>query len=398
MREKLEQIFIVFQQYVNDLKILKNFEVFDNIIKGRIEVLCETKENVIFDVEINLNYPLKSGVSESITFFNKDLKKFSHINYDGSVCFHTLTTPNLSFKLETDIEALLEWVHKYYINVLNDKHFEYLFYQNQENNQIFLFCDSDIKPKENDFGFFYFTKKSTQILNNTYLIQGLKSQKEKSNIVFKWNKHNSEFKNSFKGLYFISDRIPAYYRNFSFDNWIDFESTFNVHFLKFLNDSKKNIDKKDLIDGKYFCLLVGYPIGNGKINYETIQIDFYNIPVFKGNLIKKEITWYKTIDSSYDLFFGRGKLHNSLSNGRILLIGIGAIGSNLSESLVRGGCKFIDLFDNDYKEIGNICRAKYKFSIGKTKKNDELSQTLLDISPFVEINTFNHSIIPLHTE
>lgn len=395
MEKKVYDVNTVFKQFTDNLKIVKDFEVVDNIIKGKIEVTCQVKENIIFDVEINLNYPLKTGKTESITFYNNYLKKFAHINYDGSVCFHTLTTPHLKLKLESDIKALLEWTDKYYINEVDDNHFEYLFYENQEINHVFLFCDTDSKPKENDFGFFYFTQKNNKSLKNTYLVQCLKSQKEKLNIVFSWNKHYSEFKNSFKGLYFISDRAPVYYRNFSFNSWIDFESTFNITFLKFLNDSVKNIDKKDLIDGKYFILLFGYPIGKGKINFETIKIDYYDIPVFKGKILNRKITWFKTVDSSYELFFGRGKLHKSLSDGKILLIGVGAIGSNLSESLVRGGCKVLDFIDNDNKEIGNICRAKYNFSQGETKKIDELSQILFEISPFVNITKFDYSIIPL---
>lgn len=393
----VEEVFAIFQQFTDNLKIVENFEVVDNVIEGKIEIICTSKPNIFFDVRINPNYPLKKGTVESISFINVDLTKYSHINYDGSICFNTSTTPNLSYKLENDIKAVLEWVDLYYIKELNDNHFEYLYYDNQDSNQVFLFCDTDIQPLENDFGILYFTKKNNSE-KQTFLTQGLKSRAGGRNISFRWSKYYGHFKDSLKGLYFISDQIPVYYRNFSFKSWDNFESTFSEHFLKFLNDAKRNIEKKDLIDGKHFILLYGYPIGNGKLNFETIKVDYYNIPVSKGNLLEKDIIWCKTVDSSYQLFFGRGKLHNNLCNGKILIIGVGAIGSNLAESLVRSGCKHVDLFDSDDKEIGNICRAKYSFFQGEAKKVDELTLTLIGISPFVEINKFNYSIVPLQTD
>lgn len=398
MISKLHVIKDVFNRYPNDLEVIKYFEVVGDNVVGTIEVICDLKPNILFEVVINSNYPLKTGSLESISFLNCELKKYSHINPDGSVCFHTPTSPNLIYKLDNDIKALLEWVDNYYINEIVDDHFEYPFYSIQDEKNVFLFCETAVIPSKGDFGFFYFSKNNTIGDKSTYLIQGLKSHLQSIKISFLWNNFYRNFKNSFKGLYFISDKAPVLYRNFSFNEWTDFDGILTQDFLKFLNDSKKNIEKKDLIDGKYFVLLYGYPILGGKFNYETIKVDYYNVPAYKGELLANKISWYKTVDSSYDVFFGRGKLHNSLTESKILILGVGAIGSNLAESLVRGGCKNVDLFDNDTKEIGNICRAKYNFINGENQKVDELLMTLISISPFVEINKYNYAVVPLNTD
>ncbi|MVO09205.1 hypothetical protein GOQ30_08540 [Flavobacterium sp. TP390] len=397
MDNRLSIVEKVFKENVFNLTVINDFEVKDDFIAGKIELISRTKPNVTFDVKVEAIYPLKNGNSESISFVNVDLKQYAHINFDGSVCFHSLSSSDLEYKLDNDIKALLEWFHKYYELEIDDKHFEYLFYSKLNKKNIFLFCDSDFTPNKEDFGFFYYTKGYSTEKNN-YLIQGLKSQNDNSKISFLWANYYSTFKNSFKGIYYILDKAPVYHRNFSFNKWTDFETVFNSNFLKFLNDSKKKLEKKDLIEGKFFVLLLGYPIYDGKINYETILVDYYNLPVYKGDLIDNDVIWSKTVDSSYDIFFGRGKLHNSLTESKILVLGVGAIGSNLAESLVRGGCKNVDLFDNDVKEIGNICRAKYNFFSGENYKVDELALLLTSISPFVEINKFNNAVIPLNTD
>lgn len=396
MEEKLNSIINIFQQF-DDLKIIKNFEIIDSCIVGKIQVSCLLKPNIIFEVKISNNYPLKEGSTESIRFVNEDLKKYSHINFDGSVCFHNPTHPDLEYKLEFDIKALLEWVDKYYIKELNDGRFEYLFYKNQDANQIFLFSDPDKSLTKDDFGFMFFSKHNTFNDKNTFLIQGLKSQAGSNNIVFGWSRYYSGFQGANKGLYYIAEKPPVYYRNFAYEKWSDFGTILSNDFLKFLNDSKRHLERKHLLENKYLILLYGYPIDNDKVHFETLKIDFYNLPIFKNEISEDPIIWCKTVDSSYELFFGRGKLDKGLTEKKILILGLGAVGSNLSESLVRGGCRYVDILDYDIKEVGNICRGKYNFMHGERQKVDELKISLIAISPFVNVEAYNFPLLPLQT-
>lgn len=86
-----------------------------------------------------------------------------------------------------------------------------------------------------------------------------------------------------------------------------------------------------------------------------------------------------------EFYFGRGILHESLCSKKIALIGLGAIGSSLAESLVRGGLNNIALWDGDIVEAGNICRSVYDQSNIGNSKVLALKEHLRNISPFVNI-------------
>lgn len=84
-------------------------------------------------------------------------------------------------------------------------------------------------------------------------------------------------------------------------------------------------------------------------------------------------------------FFRRGKLNEKITESKILIIGIGAIGSIVATTLVRGGCTNICIFDHDIKEPENVCRSEYLFSTGISSKINDLGNVLANISPFVNV-------------
>lgn len=384
----------IFGQFSEDLRITEYFQYIDGGLHGEIEVLCFSKPNIKFNVQIGNDYPLKNGDLESIRFVNKGLLKYSHINKDGSICFTSLTSPILEYKLECDIKAMLEWVDKYYIQELDDGHFEYLLHSRLDVNNVFLFSDFDKQPDNNDYGFSYYSKHSQSSSKRTYLLQGLKSSLSNEKTSSNWSSGYNNPAQILKGLYYISSKIPTSLRNFAFENWQDFEQTLTPEFLKFLNDIRHHINKKFLLDDKYVMLFYGYPMPNGKFNFESIKIDISEIPVTKHGLLSQEIVWAKTVDSSYDIFFGRGKLSDNITDKKILILGVGALGSILSEALTRGGCRSIAIADADLKEVGNICRSKYDFLHGEKPKVDELKINLMSISPFVEIVALPNFLLP----
>ncbi|WP_282068464.1 ThiF family adenylyltransferase [Olleya namhaensis] len=393
---KIKEIFNQFQ-IKNNLKITKGFEIVDTTINGEIEIICDTKPNIVFDVSLLEIYPLKFVGIESIRFVSKELIEYDHLNKDGSICYTSLTHPDLEYKLEHDILAMLEWVDKYYVKEIDDGHFEYLVYDNVESDKVFLFCDNEDELKDNDFGQAIFSKQAETEGKKTFLLQGFKSQIDNSKNAFKWSNAYNSPNDINKGLYYISSNVPASFRNFAFKNWQDFNDIFHHDFLKYLNDIRQHIDKKHLLEGRYLMLFYGFPISDNKFHFESIKIDTHKIPTSKDGLINQKIVWCKTVDSSYDLFFGRGKLHNEITDKKILIIGLGAIGSVLAESLVRGGCKLMAIVDGDIKEVGNICRSKFDFINGETSKAKELEFKLISISPFVEIIKSNVYLLPGHS-
>lgn len=120
-------------------------------------------------------------------------------------------------------------------------------------------------------------------------------------------------------------------------------------------------------------------------------------------LLDQSILWGLSTDASYKYFFGRGSFCKKLTESKILILGLGAIGSIVAKTLARCGCKTIDLLDYDIKEAGNVCRSEYRFTLGTLHKMRELSHILYEISPFITINTgntnvFNEYIKTIHNE
>ena len=74
MESRLRIIDKVFNESNFNLKVIDDFEVKENYITGKIELISDIKPNVLFDVKIEAFYPLKNGNSESISFVNIDLK------------------------------------------------------------------------------------------------------------------------------------------------------------------------------------------------------------------------------------------------------------------------------------------------------------------------------------
>lgn len=90
----------------------------------------------------------------------------------------------------------------------------------------------------------------------------------------------------------------------------------------------------------------------------------------------------QSIDSS--MFFGRGCLCDNLKEKRIAIVGLGAIGSMVAESLAHSGVSKIGLWDSDIIEPGNICRSAYTLAdIGESKVQAIVKKNK-SINPFIE--------------
>ncbi len=84
------------------------------------------------------------------------------------------------------------------------------------------------------------------------------------------------------------------------------------------------------------------------------------------------------------LFFGRG-LHSDLFiKKKIAIVGLGAIGSMVAETLARSGVTVIGLWDNDIVEPGNICRSSYQLNDIGESKVDATARKIKNINPFSE--------------
>jgi hypothetical protein len=398
MSRRLDTI-VNFISAISGISITEPFIESDlKLITGKI-ALSEGIVNLDFFVTINPFYPFQLHGSETIRFENLDLIKYNHVMADGLICIHTSHSPDLEKKLSYDLNSLRQWVNKYYINVESDDHYEHIIVQSKPIEGIescFLFTDLHHEFKSGDFGQIEYSwlnlgmhegKKIDTFLVQTFNISG-------KTICSRWSNCYASL-SKLKGMYVFLPAPPVHNKRFAVRKWSDLEPYVNSAFKDFFYRAQNNnYEKREF---NYVPLLVGYSLPNGVVHWQCAAIEAGVFPVYqKRSAIsrlnekkfdEKEIGWLQTRNTSPNYFFGRGTLAQKLIDAKILIIGIGAVGSNLAATFVRGGCVQLFLADYDVKEPENVCRSEYPFSTGLNSKVADLTIHLQKISPFVEVNS-----------
>ena len=389
------------------VNIIEDLNKGDFFITGKFEIILEgLNEPLEFDLQIAPQYPLRTFENECIKFFNKDLISYNHVMEDGSICIHTSHCPRLDQKLYIDFTSLKEWIVKYYIDKDSDGHYEHLIQKESIVNDQFhayIFSDLEGNFQSGEFG----TVQLSDLNIGTY-----KEKTIKNHIVQSFTSNINDIKNSVwsetykrlpingNGLYLFTETPPANNIRFAISNWEEIKENLHENFLSFLDEFEK--DNLEDNTGKIIPLFLGYLISESDIHWLAALLTIGEFPIDselkqnksglflpKPTVKHTAINWALTRNSSYKHFFGRGKLCKVLTHKKILIIGIGAIGSIVAKTLTRGGCTQIDFIDYDVKEPENVCRSEYLFQFGLCNKTDELSYILSSISPFINSNKLN---------
>ncbi len=355
----------------------------------------ELEKPIDFHVIIYQAYPLKVSDSESIRFYlkNDEYKKFSHVMADNAICFHNQHCIIFEKKLQQDFQTIKNWIVQYIIHQEKDEHYEHLITPDHSYNGeyfSFQFTDVDKSFSQNEIGIVtnaYLTKSKYQDKDmHNYLVQSFTHNITNKNC--QWSSFYSSKQNDLSGIYIFTEYKPSIYDRFSFSSWQEFKSLFNQEMLSEIWKISFSIKQE------FIPIFIGYYIKNKNIHWQVAMIDLKDL-FFKNKngmyeLCDKQINWVISKNSSYHYFFGRGAFHPNLTNKKVLIIGLGAIGSQVARTLVRGGCTDITIADYDIKEPENICRSEYNFIPPYENKADELASILLSISPFVELSSIRH--------
>lgn len=397
---RFDKISSVLEQ-IDGVDILTPFEAEEIWLKGNIKVSVENV-HLDFEVEIFGCYPLSFQGQEAIRFINKDLISFNHVNWDGSICLHTLHSPDIKQKIVYDIDSLKQWISKYYIKKDTDKHYEHIIvpFESGTDDDVFHFTDVDYPFKDDDYGVFTYSIISSNILReepkrilNSKIVVDFQIKNRKV-AKCKWENDFIDLfaREKSEGLFVFFKEPPVEMSRFAVSDWSALDRFLPYSFKEYLHEIQKGWKSKN---GSYVCFLLGYRIDNINVHWQSIRIDMTkplikvdripNTRVRHYSIIPQKIEWQQTDNCSYDLFFGRGKMNDRLTKAKIAVLGVGAIGSNLAKTLVRGGATYLAIIDHDLKEAGNICRSEYTFATGVDKKVNELLMTLRGISPFVKL-------------
>ena len=105
-----------------------------------------------------------------------------------------------------------------------------------------------------------------------------------------------------------------------------------------------------------------------------------------------EVEWVKSQNWHEDQIRTRGRAETKLRESGVAIFGCGALGSSLSEILVRNGIQNVILVDPDRLEIGNLCRHTLSMTDLGVSKCKAVAERLHDISPNVNVHTFFNSL------
>lgn len=391
--------------FVTNIYYLKAENAFVN---GKVQInFKEMPEPLDFDITIAAHYPLRSYDSESIKFKNKDLKSYKHVMGDGSICIHTSHNINLEQKLLIDFTSLKHWIVKYYINNEEDTHYEHIIVpENPVDGNYYSFCFTNVENKFNrgDFGIVGIASLSNGMYREIPIINSIVQYFQIENNVkinCKWTSRYLNLPLVTNGIFIFIKDTPAELSRFVFQDWEKFQELLPESFLSFLFRFQRDNLKK--FRDQLTPFFIGYDTIAGEIHWQVALINIGQYPIegvpiringkktgkWRSQLTSGSINWAISRNSSYNYFFGRGTLHPNISRKKVLIIGIGAVGSMVAKTLVRGGCTHVDLADFDVKEPENVCRSEYLFNLGLNDKVDELAKILSAISPFVETSAIN---------
>jgi hypothetical protein len=162
-------------------------------------------------------------------------------------------------------------------------------------------------------------------------------------------------------------------------------------------------------DGKPHILLVGFPIpmkvGESlrQMHWQALQLPILSNGIktaqgFRPNeagywrrdrteIIRDSVSlhWLRSENWHPDQISTRGRFSEKLSQQKVLLIGVGVVGSMLAEILSRGNVQQITLADADALEIGNLSRHLLGRSALRKNKAVGMAERLNLISPHASV-------------
>ncbi len=357
------------------------------------------EESLKWAVRIGPMYPFSFNHEDSLHFYNKDLIEYSHIMEEGMLCLHTDKYNDAEIQFRTDLISLKGWVDKYYVHKEKDTHYDYpvINYVNNGNETYtFLYTQADRIIECGDYGKFYFHNildgQKGKMVSHSLTITSFVSERHFHATPAKcqWSDFYCLGKNPF-GIYNMLSELPVKYGKFIIDDYEELGDLMTQDQLNFTYRECSTLWERTSIVPCAF----GYKIPNGEINWQTVFLTQTDTPFdrfrertpnrisWNSIFTSGKIKWIRTLDCSYHRFFGRGSFPESFCNKKILIWGVGAIGSIVATTLTRGGAKSIDLYDIDEKLPENVCRSEYIFFNGIGDKVMELSGILKSISPFV---------------
>ncbi len=387
------------------LDLLRSFPFINDVVDKGENRSCWTiaigfpiKEGEVLWFDMNVVSkvsPMKQRGASPIKFVNKDLIAYPHIMNDGGLCLHTPDQISWDGRIYAEIEALHEWIEKYYVRGEKEEHYDDLVVEHlvtKDSMMQFYFTQLNAILPVGSYGEVLFTNLSKGISDgytiNNFIVQCVSWGNKIA--CGEWSKDYLAMEPHYKGLYVMLSGSPALYNKFAYRQYDEL--------CGLCTDNQLNYIHRNLYGGdKYPFVFWGYKTPSGRLRWlvtcptedehiiRGIKTRLNGETKYVPKLQPVELKCVYAEECSYDNYFGRGRFPDAIVNKKILIVGIGALGSAVATTLTRCGARKIVLCDYDQKHPGNVCRSEYLFETGRTKKTNELKQILSAISPFVEV-------------
>lgn len=446
MEEELKRLNVFFDGAAN-VEITRPFSVIEGVLGAGLEgwlSLERQSQKFSFRVEVPVNFPLAG-----LQFYYQGNQIASHLLRKGLVCASSPFSDAFDQKMQLDLDAIGEWIDGFVLSE-DKKHYEYLPIERHAIFMLFDEPEAPVHLKAGDCGEFHYMKlpRGNESVESTFMALDLGGKKAawsshysqvnpqkalaywKSLLEVKlmmgqvsqaqieaisdmaqgkpWPSdvtdvtvpkifmdHAANIAKGDKGVYCFLDREPLNQQG----NIIRTVGELHALISPECKAAIKQIQGENIgfslldplnVRPKLIYLMLGYKIPRqDEIHWELIIYPLHQ-PTGTGSERRKanQLVWGMTVNNTKERFFGRGMLHSKVRNGRILILGLGAVGSNLAHSLVRGGATSIAISDFDHVETGNVCRSTYQFDEIHLGKDVALMFQLMQISPFVSVSTF----------
>lgn len=232
-----------------------------------------------------------------------------------------------------------------------------------------------------------------------------------------WTKPLGEETNRYAAWIWL-DRLPVLDPWAIPTSWGEFRESSSDQGINF--DPLLRSAVKYLRDGREHLLLVGFPIPS-KVQGPDVQAHWLAVLLPRLTNTRERgfrssepgywkrdrkrifgdeapIGWVETQNWHKDEITGRGRIASSLRAKSILIIGGGAMGSALSEVLIRSGVDCLTIIDHDCLQAGNLVRHTLGVNhIGKPKASS-LAERLNDAAVHSTVTSIDTSFPPRKRE
>lgn len=239
---------------------------------------------------------------------------------------------------------------------------------------------------------------------DTFFVKSFRSANGHELLVPAWGKVMTEMTNEkATGIWVRLNHVPVLDPWQTPSDWKELRDICKEQHIEL--DEQLRSTVKGIRDGQRHILLLGFPVPS-QVGHSPCQIHWQGLelPVlshstktakgFRTNELgywqrdrtellrgTRNLLWMKSENWHSEHISTRGSFSEMMANKKVLLLGVGAVGSLVAELLVRGNVQCIGLLDSDKLEIGNLSRHTLNLEDLLESKAVNVAKRLNVVSP-----------------